>query len=68
MSIVWLLAGLILFALASYAFWRIGRTDGISPRWRDSTTKIALIVLFVLSGWSGGVSLAIVAVVAMIAT
>ena len=61
-----LFAGLILFALASYVFWRIGQENGIGPRWRNSAAKISLIVLIVLGGWSGGASLVILSIVAMI--
>ena len=68
MFILVLVAGLVLFVLASYVFWRVGQENGIGPRWRDSAVKIALIVLIVLGGWSGGASLVVLSIAVMIAS
>jgi hypothetical protein len=66
MFIVEFIVGAILFALATYVFWRIGDEHAISPRWRNSTAMPSLMVLVVLGGWSGGISLVIRSVLAVV--
>ena len=68
MIMVEILAGAILFALASYAFWRIGDEAAISPRWRSFPGLPSIAVLVVLGGWSAGASFLIHAFVALIAS
>ena len=65
MFIVEILTGAILFALASYAFWRIGQEDAISPRWRNFPGLPSIAVLVVLGGWSAGASFLIHAFVTL---
>jgi hypothetical protein len=59
MFVVQFLAGGVLFAFASYVFWRIGDATAISPRWRSLPGMESLVVLVVLGGWAGGVSFVI---------
>jgi hypothetical protein len=62
-----LLGGVMLFALASYIFWRIGQENGIGPRWRMLPGLPSLIVFVVLGGWSGGLGMTIHAITGMFA-
>jgi hypothetical protein len=54
-----LIAGFALLALTSYLFWRIGKEDGISPRWRNAPGMEGIWVLIILGGWAAGGSLVI---------
>jgi hypothetical protein len=66
MFILEILAGAILFALSSYAFWRIGDEAAIGPRWRRFPALSSIAVLVVLGGWSAGASFFIHAFVTLL--
>jgi hypothetical protein len=66
MFVLQLLLGVVLFAFASYIFWRIGDANAISPRWRNFPGMESLVVLVVLGGWAGGASFVIHSVVTMV--
>jgi hypothetical protein len=66
MFVLQLLVGVVLFAFASYFFWRIGEANAISPRWRNLPGMESLVVLIVLGGWAGGASFVIHSVITMI--
>jgi hypothetical protein len=59
--------GVVLFAFASYIFWRIGDQNAISPRWRDFPGMESVVVLIVLGGWAGGVSFVIHSIMGLFA-
>jgi hypothetical protein len=59
--------GVVLFAFASYIFWRIGDPHAISPRWRNFPAMESVVVLIVLGGWAGGVSFVIHSILALFA-
>jgi hypothetical protein len=67
MLILEFIAGLILLAIGSYVFWRVGQPDGVSPRFRRMPGAESLVVTIVLGGWAGGASLIVHSVATMIA-
>ena len=67
MMIVELVAGLVLVAVGTFVFWRIGQPDGVSARLRQMPGIESLVVLIVLGGWAGGASFIVHSVATMIA-
>ncbi|MBM3528484.1 MAG: hypothetical protein FJX62_10355 [Alphaproteobacteria bacterium] len=67
MLVAEIFVGLILFAIGSYVFWRIGQPDGVSLRLRKLPGIESLVVMTVLGGWAGGASFIVHAVAMMIA-
>ncbi len=64
-GIAGLIVAVLMIAIGSYVYWRIGQPDGLSPRWRKLPGVEALIVLVVLGGWAGGASVLIKSVLLM---
>jgi hypothetical protein len=66
MLLVEFLGGVVVFAVASYIFWRIGQENGISPRLRAMPGLPSLAVFVVLGGWSAGIGMVIHSIATMI--
>ena len=53
MTVMLTITGIVMIAIGSFVFWRIGHEDVIA-RWRNVPAIDALLVLIVYGGWAGG--------------
>lgn len=65
-GIAGVIVAVLMIAIGSYVYWRIGQPDGVNPRWRKLPGFESLIVLIVLGAWTGGASVLIKSVIAML--